>query len=216
MNGEGANALAESRCALHPEVQASITCSRCGNFSCTQCIANPSAVAPICNDCAARGGQTRYYAVPPARVVTLYVLTFGMYGIWWFYQNWRAIKRHDGSSIWPIPRALFSQFSYFLLISDLNQRTRDRFAGSFFSELGTGPALGFFLLNVAYRLPDPFWIITLAAGVCLLPAARRIAELEGTQALEANRPLRTRHYVLGAVCVLVLWPMVIFEMIAAK
>lgn len=210
MSGEGAMALAGSRCALHPDVTAEITCRRCGNFACAQCIANPNAASPVCRECAARSGPQRYYVVPPTRVVALYVLTAGSYGLWWFYKNWSAIKRRDGSSIWPAARAIFGPVSFFSLVTDLNQQSRQR-ALSSLTDLGTGSALGFFAANMLIRLPDPGWLISLLGGFFLFPAAQRIVELEGAEALEANRPLRMRHYVLG-VCLIIMWSLIILGM----
>lgn len=38
------------------------------------------------------------------------VFSFGLYEVYWFYRNWKAIKTSQLPGIWPIPRAIFAVF----------------------------------------------------------------------------------------------------------
>ena len=44
--------------------------------------------------------EARYFPVSPAKFVVLSLLTFGIYGIYWFYKNWRYVRERDDSTIW--------------------------------------------------------------------------------------------------------------------
>lgn len=51
-----------------------------------------------------------YYVVGKKKAWALFIATVGMYQIYWFYKHWAENKSHEGSSIWPVPRAVFSIF----------------------------------------------------------------------------------------------------------
>lgn len=60
--------------------------------------------------------SARFYVVSRRKLAILYLATLGIYGLYWFYQNWARYNRHcpdakqAGNGIWPIPRAIFSVF----------------------------------------------------------------------------------------------------------
>ena len=130
----GGPAPAGAVCALHPAARAIINRGRENLIgsearrTCAlraDCAGDRFAAVVMCRECAARAQKGRYYVVPPARVVALYVVTYGAYGAVWSYRQWRAIKHKDQSSIWPIGRAMFSGITLYLLIHDLNDRARE-------------------------------------------------------------------------------------------
>lgn len=56
-----------------------------------------------------------FQVVSPRKFAILYLATFGMYAVLWFYKSWdnyrKAVPRAAGEgSIWPLPRALFAIF----------------------------------------------------------------------------------------------------------
>lgn len=66
-----------------------------------------------------------FYVVSPRKFVLLYLLTVGMYTVYWFYQNWTLFKRQHDLKIWPVPRAIFAIFFTHSLFAEI-----DRAAGS--------------------------------------------------------------------------------------
>ncbi len=50
------------------------------------------------------------YVVSTPKFVSLFILTFGIYQIYWFYKNFSHLKAYEGSDIWPVPRAIFNIF----------------------------------------------------------------------------------------------------------
>ena len=135
-----------------------------------------------------------YYPVSPYKFVILSVLTFGLYEIYWFYKNLAFIRERDRSDIWPWARALFAPLMYYSLRADV-------FEGR--GILG-GIALSYFLLNAAWRLPDPFWYLAFLTFVPLLPSVNRINELNVVSVVEGNSAWRPRHALLALFAVPVL------------
>lgn len=51
-----------------------------------------------------------YFVVSVSKLGRLFVLTFGFYGIYWFYKNWTLQKKHETKAISPVWRSIFSIF----------------------------------------------------------------------------------------------------------
>ena len=51
-----------------------------------------------------------YFAITPTRLILFSILTMNLYELYWFYRNWDAVKRAEGSNIQPFWRAWFSIF----------------------------------------------------------------------------------------------------------
>lgn len=60
-------------------------------------------VAPSQND-------TAFFTVSEGKLITLYILSFGLYGIYWFYRNWALQQSEINKKIYPVWRAIFSIF----------------------------------------------------------------------------------------------------------
>jgi len=108
-----------------------------------------------------------YYSPPTLKLASLSLVTLGLYPLYWFWQNWRAIKRETGGTQWPWARALFAPLWSFLCFSDL----RD-IAVSRRRELAFAPGLlaaVYFLLNLGGRLPGGMGLVSLLTFVPLLP-----------------------------------------------
>lgn len=54
--------------------------------------------------------QAKFFVVSEKKLWIMYVLTFSLYGVYWFYQHWKKWKEATGDNIMPIPRAIFSIF----------------------------------------------------------------------------------------------------------
>lgn len=93
--------------------------------------------------------------------------TLGLYPLYWFWQNWRAIKRETGGSQWPWARALFAPIWAFFCFSDLRDAAASRRR-----QLAFAPGLlaaMFFLLNLAGRLPNGAALLSVFTFLPLLP-----------------------------------------------
>jgi hypothetical protein len=83
------------------------------------------------SDGALASEQPRFFPVSEGKLMTLYILSFGLYGVFWFYRNWKLQQKMMDKKIYPAWRAIFSIFythSLFRLIdqqaSNLERRHR--------------------------------------------------------------------------------------------
>lgn len=59
--------------------------------------------------------ENEFYVVSIKKFLILYLSTLGFYIIYWFYKNWTYYKAIHSSSLWPVPRAIFSLFFVYSL-----------------------------------------------------------------------------------------------------
>ncbi len=143
--------------------------------------------------------ETLYYPVSPAKLVTLSLLTFGVYEIYWFYRNWKYVRERDLSNISPFWRSVFSVIWYPSLCADLRRTLPDSAVAS--SGVLNCMALLYFALSISWRAPDPYWLVTCLTFIPLLPAARAIAAVNRPTSpdFRENSRWRFRHIVLAVV-----------------
>lgn len=62
------------------------------------------------------GSDDSFYVVSQRKFLLLFILTFSIYQIYWFYKNWSNYKQQSqlqnftDSDIWPVARAIFAVF----------------------------------------------------------------------------------------------------------
>ncbi len=71
---------------------------------------NNSAAAPHAAEITSDTEEASFYIVSKKKFLLLFITTFGIYGVYWFYRQWKAVKEQEGSNISPIPRAIFSVY----------------------------------------------------------------------------------------------------------
>lgn len=54
--------------------------------------------------------ETPFFPVSEGKLITLYILSFGLYGVYWFYKNWKRQEPFMDKKIYPVWRAVFSIF----------------------------------------------------------------------------------------------------------
>jgi hypothetical protein len=105
--------------------------------------------------------------VSSTRFVLLYILSFGLYSIWWMNNTWRFFKEKESLDIMPVWRAIFSVFfiySLFGKILDLakqNNPALNPYSSGLLAVL-------YVVLSFSSRLPDPYWLITFGACLCFI------------------------------------------------
>lgn len=111
--------------------------------------------------------RTPFFTASRLKLIVMSILTFGIYDLFWFYWNWKAIRARNHSNVSPALRAIFSvlfSFACFSEIAEATERSQERSR--------TALALGFayLLLNFSARLPDPYWVPSLFAFLPVLAA----------------------------------------------
>ncbi len=66
--------------------------------------------------------ETPFFPVSEAKLITLYILSFGLYGIYWFQQNWKRQQPMMDKKIYPVWRAIFSIFFTHSLFKRIDQQ----------------------------------------------------------------------------------------------
>lgn len=130
--------------------------------------APPTAVVvDIPDTSVAAQSATPFFAVSVWKLGVLSLCTLGVYPIYWFYKNWQLIRDREQSSIIPFWRALFGVlfcYSCFRHIRDHGT------ASGVTPPLLAGPlAIGWIITTITWKLPDPYWLISLLAVVFVLP-----------------------------------------------
>ncbi|UYZ64284.1 hypothetical protein [Hymenobacter weizhouensis] len=165
------------------------------------------------------GGATKIETqvlISSSKFILLCLLTCGLYALYWQYKAWRFLKQWQQSDIWPAVRAIFSIFTVYELL-----KTLQRFANrqSIPADYRAGNlAAGYIILSLLSRLPDPFWLISLLAFACLLPAynvfTTALLVSEEVQAVE-QPGFNTRQWLLigvfGLFWLLALWGLTLPE-----
>ena len=68
--------------------------------------------------------EAEFFPVSEGKLLTLYILSFGMYGIYWFYKNWMLQAKAMDKKIYPMWRAIFSIFFTHALFKRINTRAQ--------------------------------------------------------------------------------------------
>ncbi len=66
-----------------------------------------------------------FFHVDIEKFAILFVMTVGMYQLYWFYKQWSALKKYYQLDAWPIPRAFFSIFFTHSLCTYVNEYFRE-------------------------------------------------------------------------------------------
>jgi len=64
--------------------------------------------------------STPFFPVSEGKLITLYILSFGLYGVYWFYKNWKLQQPAMDKKIYPVWRAIFSIFFTHSLFKRIN------------------------------------------------------------------------------------------------
>ena len=112
----------------------------------------------------------KYHHVALWKFLLLSLCTFGLYEIYWFYKSWVYVRERDHSDIQPFWRAWFAPIWFYSLAEDIaGEKTARR---SF--PLSGFLAFIYFLLIAAWRLPEPYWLISLMSVFAVLPLVRDV------------------------------------------
>jgi hypothetical protein len=134
----------------------------------------------------------------------MWILTFGVYSIYWFYRNWLYVKQRDQSSIMPVARVIFLLFWYYPLYADLRRDSTLRFGRQHLPAPAAGVLLAaaFFVSQVIGSKTDYALLSTLAGLIFALPLANYInfANRDHAPALTHNSTWSLRHYALVLLC----------------
>ena len=115
---------------------------------------------------------TPFFAVSVWKLAVLSFCTLGAYEIYWFYKNWQLIRDREQSTILPFWRAFFGVIFCHACFSNIRSHG---VASGVTPPLAAGIlAIGWIVTTVSWRLPDPYWLISLLAVVFMLPVQAHV------------------------------------------
>jgi hypothetical protein len=128
--------------------------------------------------------EPRFFAVSEAKLLCMSICTVGLYEVYWFYRNWKLVRRREKSDIVPAMRSLFGLFFCYSLL----KRVSDESVATGGSAMPAGLlASGWIVLSLLWSLPDPFWLVTYGAVFFLLPAQATINAINARAAPDHDR-----------------------------
>ena len=148
--------------------------------------------------------------------IILFFLTMGLYGTWWMYKAWRYFKEKDNLDIMPPLRAIFDIFFLFGLFERIQTFAQEK---GYTKSYSSGMLfIGFILLRFLTQLPEPMWVISQLAFICLVPPFRAfnfaMMQSEDTHFVE-REGFSQRQLVLVVVGTM-MWALVIFGLIVGE
>ncbi|MGH8076997.1 MAG: hypothetical protein ACREPE_06690 [Lysobacter sp.] len=69
---------------------------------------------------------SEFYVVSARKFVLLFLATFGLYQLYWFYMHWARYRRVRKQQVWPVARAIFSIFFTHSLAEEIDHTARSR------------------------------------------------------------------------------------------
>ena len=124
--------------------------------------------------------QTEYFAVSTPKFVVMSIFTVGLYELYWAYKQWKTIKARTGADIMPFWRAFFSGLWGFSLFGQIKADAERRAIGANWSA-GLLGAL-YLVLLVTWRLPDPWWLVSLLSFLPMLPVVQTVERINNAPA----------------------------------
>jgi hypothetical protein len=128
----------------------------------------PVSSSEAATPCPAPGadGAPVFFAVSMRKLLVMSLCSFGLYQIYWWYQNWKLVRARTGEKVSPALRTLFSVFFCYSLLKRIRNQRPDLPSG----RLAAGPlTAAWTILSLLCKLPDPYWVIAFGAMLTLLP-----------------------------------------------
>ena len=119
--------------------------------------APPSAPVADVEDSRLPDNSNPLFAVGTVKVCVMWLVTFGVYQIYWFYRHWSLIRGRDRSDIMPAMRAFFSIFFAYSLFKRIEEDGKDYGVPESLAVVSL--TVAFVVLQISSRLPDPWWLL---------------------------------------------------------
>lgn len=125
------------------------------------------------------------FSVSLGKLAIMSLCTFGIYELYWAYKQWDAIRRRENEKLSPFWRAFFAPLWGFSLFPRIQTLAVNLGVPAQWS--AGGLALGFLILGAMWRLPDPYWLVSMLSFLPLLAVQRSVNQLNLAVAPAADR-----------------------------
>ena len=148
------------------------------------------------------------FAISTTKFSVMSIATFGIYGIYWFYKNWQWIQRTYGEKISPFWRTFFGIFYMYSLCNRVREIVKTHNVDAAYSS-GLLTA-GYIVLSLLWKLPDPFWIVSIFAFLFQLPVVSAIQKANWSEDVNSRF---TGWNIAGIVFGVIWWILIFAAMI---
>ncbi|MEO8683132.1 MAG: hypothetical protein ABI665_29065 [Vicinamibacterales bacterium] len=150
--------------------------------------------------------------------------TFGVYAIYWFYQNWSAIRDaqaphhgvpNAGGRVVPLWRASLAPFYGISLLAHIKRQAEAEAIPVTWNATVLGAA--FFVISMMAFLPDPWWLVSVGMFAPLLPPVRTCNAINVTA--EDPEDVNEDYSAANIATIIIgglVWVLVIFSMSIKK
>ncbi|MFN5581982.1 hypothetical protein [Gemmatimonas sp.] len=120
------------------------------------------------------------------KFIVLSICTFGFYELYWCYQNWVRLQSKSTKDISPFWRTFFAPLWNFRLFGSI----RDMAVAENVAVSWSAGVLGalYLVLSLLWRLPDPWWWLSFAALLALVPVQQTAQRINRLYVAEGERP----------------------------
>lgn len=115
------------------------------------------------------------YVISLWKLFILSVVTFGLYDVYWFYRQWKsfyAVKNQKHGWLYIFFVSFFAGISSFSLFKIIANEVKNVDQNR--SLRATGLSILFIIINVLYKLPSPYWLLSSLSVLALLPVQNTI------------------------------------------
>ena len=163
---------------------AAMTCIHCGSPLMGRATATDTAPPPASSGYtpprgdASRGAEPLvlpFFEVGVRKFVVMSIFTWGLYDLYWSYQQWVRIRDRGREHLSPFWRTFFAYLWGFSLFARVSEEARRKHMPVAWDSSLLGAV--YFALGIAWRLPDPWWFVSLFAFVPVVPVVRTIVAL---------------------------------------
>ncbi|WP_444959522.1 DUF3857 domain-containing transglutaminase family protein [Microbulbifer sp. VVAC002] len=144
--------------------------------------------------------DTIFYPVSLGKLTAMWVFTFGIFGVYWFYRNFKYIREQERSAIMPLARGIFNKFWYFPLWNKLREDSENRYGKSYLpnKRFAVVLAITFLISPVLGRYTGYPLVFQLLTVLTVLPLANYLLFVNGDKspAVIEGSKWRARHALL--------------------
>lgn len=119
-------------------------------------------------------------ALPISHLILFSICTFGIYELIWFHKNWDEFKKHKNLNIKPGWRVvgLFVPIYNLILVYEQFKDVKNYAEKSGIKQLYSPGwiLLGYIILTVLWKLPDPLWPLTFLSVLPLTVVQKTLNE----------------------------------------
>jgi hypothetical protein len=172
----------------HTISDAATTCPNCGQAMTARPAEPTASTAPAVGDNdAARAADSYapatpvdlpYFEVSIRKFVVMSIVTWGIYPLYWAYEQWVRIANRNREGLSPIWRTIFSPLWNFSLFRRIKEEAIRRGVPVHWD--ATMLAVIYFLFGPLWRLPDPWWVVSLLTFAPILPVVQQVIRVHDT------------------------------------